>query len=121
MFENLKLNYKVWLENNEGAGVLGDGKWLLLKAIEETNSFKAAAKKLNLSYRKTWNNMKQIEHLLGFELLETTSGGSDGGSSVLTPKAKLIVQAFNNFHQDFDVIIQTHFEKFLAELKKIET
>ena len=76
-YENIRLNYKIWLETKDELGILGDGKWLLLKAISETGSLKLAMEKLNLSYRKTWNNLQQIEERLGFPILDTQRGGAE--------------------------------------------
>jgi len=115
---NINLNYKIWLETKDQLGILGDGKWILLKAIAETGSLKAAMEKLNLTYRKTWNNLQQIEQRLGFPILETTRGGADGGNTCLTEEGKRIVKAFDNFHNEFDVMINQAFDKFKKELEE---
>ena len=39
------LKYRIWLENNSGEGILGDGKLELIKTIGELGSLKAAADK----------------------------------------------------------------------------
>ena len=117
-YSNINLNYKIWLETQNQLGILGDGKWVLLKAIEETGSLKAAMEKLNLTYRKTWNNLQQIEERLGFPILETTRGGADGGNTCLTEEGKRIVRAFDNFHNEFDVLINQAFDKFKKELEE---
>ena len=64
--DNLRLNYKIWLETDGHVGVLGDKKCELLRAIDETGSLNDAMKKLGLTYRKTWDNLKRIEKELGF-------------------------------------------------------
>jgi molybdate transport system regulatory protein len=115
--DNLRLNYKIWLETSERNGILGDKKCELLKAIEETGSLNDAMKKLNLTYRKTWDNLRKIERDLGFPLIKPTRGGADGGNTVLTTEAKILVQAFDQFHSEFDRIIQNGFEKILNDLK----
>ncbi|MFZ4741941.1 MAG: winged helix-turn-helix domain-containing protein [Bacteroidales bacterium] len=117
-YENIRLNYKIWLETQDELGILGDGKWLLLKAISETGSLKLAMEKLNLSYRKTWNNLQQIEERLGFSILDTQRGGADGGKTTLTKEGEKIVKAFDNFHTEFDTFIQQAFIKFKLELEE---
>jgi len=116
-YQHLKLNYKIWLESDSDQGVLGDGKWLLLKTISETGSLKAALEKLGLSYRKTWNNLQQIEKRLGFALLDSSRGGSDGGGTKLTPEGEKIVWAFDRFHQEFDALIFSAFKSFFDDLE----
>ncbi|OFY21038.1 MAG: hypothetical protein A2W98_01390 [Bacteroidetes bacterium GWF2_33_38] len=112
----MKLRYKIWIEI-DGKGAFGDGKWELLKAIDETGSLKEAMEKLNLTYRKTWNNLQKMEELLGVPLIQTNRGGTDGGSSCLTPEGKKIITIFHKFHEKYDAEINKEFEKILSELK----
>ena len=116
--DNLRLNYKIWLETSGNIGVLGDKKCELLRAIDETGSLNEAMKKLGLTYRKTWDNLKKIEHELGFPLIKPTRGGVDGGSTVLTREAKIMIRAFEKFHIQYDTIIQNGFETILSDLKQ---
>lgn len=116
--DNLRLNYKIWLETSGNIGVLGDKKCELLKAIDETGSLNDAMKKLGLTYRKTWDNLRKIEQELGFPLIKPTRGGAEGGSTVLTVEARIIIAAFEKFHAQYDSIIQNGFETILEEMKR---
>ncbi len=116
--DNLHLNYKIWLETNGNIGVLGDKKCALLRAIDETGSLNEAMKKLGLTYRKTWDNLRKIEQELGFPVIKPTRGGAEGGSTVLTLEAKIIIAAFEKFHQEYDSIIQNGFEAIITDLKE---
>jgi molybdate transport system regulatory protein len=116
-FKNIRFNYKIWLSTNEGINLLGDGKWKILKAIEEHGSLKAATENLGITYRRTWGDLKKIEELLGFPLLETEGGGKDGGKTYLTAQGKLLVEAFNDFHEKVDVVMENAFEDFRQKLK----
>ena len=42
--KNFNLNFKIWLSTPDGKGIMGDGKWQILKAIEKHGSLKAATK-----------------------------------------------------------------------------
>ena len=108
-YKDLKLNYKIWFTDNEDNGILGDGKWKILKAIDETGSLTAACDKLGITYRRTWNDLKTIEQQLGFALLEKSRGGVEGGSTSLTPEGKKLIKAFDDFHEKMDLIMQQHF------------
>lgn len=119
-FSNLQLNYKIWFSNDDGKGIMGDGKWQILKAIDETGSLKAACDKLQLTYRRTWNDLKEIEKLTGVTLLESTRGGADGGSMRLTPMGKKLIRAFDHFHERVDGLMQHHFQLMLFEIKNNE-
>lgn len=115
---NLHLSYKIWLETDRNIGVLGDKKCELLRAIDETGSLNDAMKKLGLTYRKTWDNLRKIEKELGFPLIIPTRGGAEGGSTVLTLEAKIIIAAFEKFHEEYDSIIQNGFETIISDLKQ---
>ena len=114
---NINLHYKIWMSDKDEKGILGDGKWKILKLIEEKGSIKAACDELGYTYRRTWGNLKKIEQFFGFPLLEKQRGGSDGGHTLLTPEGKKLVKAFDHFHASVDSIIQQGFEKFMQDLK----
>lgn len=112
------LKYKIWLETYDHKGILGDGKYELLKTISETGCLKAAMKKLNLSYRKTWDNLNRIEDILGFRIIERQRGGKSGGKTVLTTQGQAIVNAFDKFYEKYDALISEALEETLSEIKK---
>lgn len=114
-YEKLHLNYKFWLSDLNGKGIMGDGKWMILKKIEETGSLMAATEALGITYRKTWGDLKKIEAALGFNLLEKTRGGKEGGQTVLTEKGKKLVQAFTLFHNRIEQDIKVAFDAFIKE------
>jgi molybdate transport system regulatory protein len=114
---NINLHYKIWMSDKNEEGILGDGKWKILKLIEEKGSLKGACDELGYTYRRTWGNLKKIEQFFGFLLLEKHRGGSDGGRTLLTPEGTKLVKAFDHFHASVDSVIQKGFEKFLRDLE----
>ena len=117
--EKIRLNYKIWLSDQAGNGILGDGKWKILKLIEEKGSLKAACEEMGYTYRRTWGNLQKIEKMLGFPLLEKHRGGSEKGSTRLTPEGKKLVDAFDAFHKATDANIEQGFSELMNELKQI--
>ena len=115
-FINIRVNYKIWLSTTDGISLLGDGKWKILKAIEEHGSLKAATDSLGITYRRTWGDLKKIEIELGFQLLEKSRGGKDGGKTYLTAQGKLLVEAFDEFHEKVDLIMDDAFQEFRQKL-----
>ena len=99
---NIELNYKLWLSSKEGEGIMGDGKWLLLKTIEKNGSLKLASEILGISYRKAWGDIKKAENLLGFKLIEKFRGGKDGGKSILTSDGSKIINAYEKLNLDIE-------------------
>ncbi|MCX6278212.1 MAG: LysR family transcriptional regulator [Bacteroidetes bacterium] len=114
---DIRLHYKIWMSDEKETGILGDGKWKMLKLIEEKGSIKAACDELGYTYRRTWGNLKKIEKFFGFPLLEKHRGGADGGRTELSEEGKRLVMAFDAFHNSVDAHIQIGFENFIKELE----
>ena len=115
-FENMQPEYKIWFSSPNGEGILGDGKWKILKKIEECGSLVGACEELGITYRRTWNDLRKIEKMLGFNLLETVRGGQEGGSTKHSPEGRRLAKSFDVFHQRMDKIMKKEFERLLNEL-----
>lgn len=107
MFE---IKYKLWLER-EGR-VFGQGALYLLKGVEETGSLSKAAKNLQMSYNKAHNLIKNTEQRLGFKLIISKSGGTKGGSSIITEEGKAFMENFEAFYLECDRAINDVFQKY---------
>ena len=53
-----------------------------------------------MSYTKGWKILREAEKQLGFPLLFSRSGGSDGGSSKLTPKGEEFLKRYVKMEED---------------------
>ncbi|RCW47385.1 MULTISPECIES: NTP transferase domain-containing protein [unclassified Halanaerobium] len=100
--ESINLNYKLWLEKSDK--VFGDGPCDILLRIDRYGSLNKAAQDINMSYSQAWNLINDIEHRLGFKLIERHKGGSSGGGSKLTSKGRKFLNNFLAFRKE------AHFE-----------
>ena len=114
--KNIRFNYKLWIETQDGKNILGDGKWQLLKAIDETGSLKRSMEQNGWTYRKTWDHLKKIEGNLGFPIIQTTRGGIEGGCTTLTDEGKRIVAIFDKFHKEYDKLFRDMSDSICNEL-----
>ncbi len=89
----LQLRVKIWLERGDEV-VLSAYRAQLLDAIAMHGSVAAAAAALRLPVRTAWKKLREMEAAAGIPLLESGSGGSTGGGSVLTPEARAMLGAF---------------------------
>ena len=117
-YYDIFLKFKVRLENAEGEGFLGDGKFELINCIDQLGSLKAAADKTGISYRKAWGNVKEVEEKLGFLLVEKHRGGKHGGNSLLTPEGKILIEAYKELLLEFDDAIYQITKKFFNKVNK---
>lgn len=116
-YSNIHLHYKVWLSDEKGENLLGDDKWQLLKEIEREGSLKAAAEKLNISYRKAWGDIKSAEQKLGIQLVNKTRGGRDGGNSLLTEEGIRFILSYDEFRREFASSVDEVIVRFKRTLK----
>ncbi len=95
----MKLNYKLWLEENENK-LFGDGPADILKLVDQLGSLSKAAAQINMSYSQAWQLIDTLEKKLDFKLLEKQVGGSQGGGSTLTKKGRLLMDTFLKFRSE---------------------
>ncbi|MBN9118944.1 MAG: LysR family transcriptional regulator [Planctomycetes bacterium] len=87
------LKVRVWVER-DGKKVLGPGRVELLGHIESLHSISAAAKKMNMSYRRAWTLVRDMNTAAGEPLVEVTTGGAGGGGAALTARGKEAVALY---------------------------
>ncbi|MFC1693629.1 winged helix-turn-helix domain-containing protein [Candidatus Latescibacterota bacterium] len=112
------VKFKLWLSTENHEGVFGDGKWRLLKAVEEEGSLKRAAESLGISYRKAWGDLKKAEECLGVRFIEKTRGGQSGGHSTLTEEGKRWIKAYSDLRTDIKKNAEESFDIFLKKTFK---
>ncbi|MEA3543678.1 MAG: LysR family transcriptional regulator [Thermodesulfobacteriota bacterium] len=89
----IRVRNKVWLEI-DGQPLLGDGRARLLRAIAATGSINAACQELDISYRKAWAQLQEMERLAPFPILERNKGGKGGGGAKLTMETQALLIKF---------------------------
>jgi len=85
----LRVKSKVWLENEIGMTVIGEGRFEILKAVRETGSLSKAALKVGQPFRQVWAKVKDAEAQCGLRLVERSSKGS-----TLTPEGEDLVKKY---------------------------
>ncbi len=106
----LEVRSKLWIEVN-GKAVLSDYRAAILEGIERTGSLSKAAEELKVPYRTAWQRLKESEEVLGLRLVETQSGGAEGGGSTLTPIARELLRRYREFSQGLDALVDDRFKE----------
>ena len=89
--EGQKLHYKVMMCLLGDKRAFGPGVAELLDGVRRHGSLQGAARDMNMSYSKAWTIMRDAESIWGFPLIRRYVGGKDGGRSVLTKQADIIL------------------------------
>lgn len=109
----LKLNSVLVDENEEK--FFGSGPMRLLEGVKEYGSLSASAKAMGMSYSKAYKLISHAEEALGFELLESHSGGKKGGASRLSRKAEIFLSVYEEFASNNEVFASGHLEELLVD------
>lgn len=101
---------KIWVEDDHGNVVFGEGRYRILEAIERLHSLQGAAKELKMSYRALWGRIKASEKRTGEKLVMR-----DGRGSKLTPLAKQLMDRYQNLQTGIQNESDIGFSKFVDE------
>ena len=75
---------------------IGPGKIALLEAIRDTGSIAAGARKIEMSYRRAWLLMEEINVSLREPAVMPVTGGRQGGGARLTPTGQRIIRIYRS-------------------------
>jgi len=73
---------------------VGPGKIALVEAIERTGSLTAAAKSMDMSYRRAWLLLDELNRSLGQPAVVAARGGTGGGGSEVTDSGRRLVMLY---------------------------
>jgi molybdate transport system regulatory protein len=73
---------------------IGPGKVSLLEAVAEHGSISAAARSIEMSYRRAWLLLDELNRSLKQPAFETAQGGERGGGTRLTVTGEAVVHHY---------------------------
>ena len=88
---------KITLTDDNGIKFFGEGPCRLLRCVEKTGSLRAAGMEMEMAYSKACRILKQAETTLGFPLTSRSTGGKDGGGSILTSEGKQLLRQYEAY------------------------
>ena len=110
--ERLDIFPQIQLTLERDEGFFGPSVAQFLSLIDHTGSMQTACRQMHMSYTKGWKILKAAERELGYPLLITQSGGAEGGSSQLTPKAKDFLDRFLKMEKELMEDAQRLYQKY---------
>lgn len=73
---------------------IGRGKIELLGHIRETGSISAAGRAMDMSYRRAWLLVDEMNRLFREPVVESQRGGKQGGGAVVTPFGEALIDRY---------------------------
>jgi molybdate transport system regulatory protein len=111
----LKIQARLMLDDEIA---FGPGKADLLIAIQSTGSISAAGKHLGMSYRRAWLLVDAMNRCFQQPLVETATGGTQGGGTRLTPLGLDVIARYQQLQQDIHALGEKHFPELKPLLRK---
>jgi len=108
--KGISVNGSLWLEHN-GPRFFGPGPVQLLEGIEETGSISKAAKKMQMSYKKAWDIVNNLNTTSHTPLVLTATGGEKGGGSTISEEARELIAAYKQLRVRFSAFLEQESKK----------
>ena len=81
-------------------GRIGPGKIQLLENIREFGSISAAGRAMDMSYKRAWDLVDEINRICRQQAVERQAGGKNGGGAALTPFGISLVARYRKIERD---------------------
>jgi molybdate transport system regulatory protein len=95
-----------------GIGQIGPGKVKLLRNIAKHNSISAAARAMDMSYRRAWLLVEEVNGLFEKPVVTKWQGGESRGGASLTEFGEALIE-------HYDTLVRQSTDANRALLKKI--
>src|SRR5580658_11287000 len=80
-------------------GRIGPGKIQLLENIRSHGSISAAGRAMDMSYKRAWDLVDEINRICGRAAVERQTGGRNGGGAILTPFGTSLVARYRRIER----------------------
>ena len=81
-------------------GRIGPGKIVLLENIRKLGSISAAGRAMDMSYKRAWDLVDEINRICRQAAVERQTGGKNGGGAALTPFGVSLVARYRKIERE---------------------
>lgn len=95
---------------------VGPGKIQLLEEIAALGSIAAGGRALNMSYRRAWELIEDLNRTFGKPVVEPKSGGKKGGGATLTPLGLALITRYRAMERAVAIATDSHLQALSKEI-----
>lgn len=93
----------------------------LLEHIRATGSISAAGRAMDMSYRRAWLLVSDLNRMFDKPSVESQRGGQKGGGAALTPFGEALLQRFRAMEQAMEQVLSDDLAWLKAHHRPTET
>ena len=97
-------------------GRIGPGKIELLESIDRNGSISAAGRAMEMSYKRAWDLVDEINRICRQAAVERQTGGKNGGGAVLTPFGRALVARYRKIERDAARVARKELQALRSEI-----
>jgi molybdate transport system regulatory protein len=99
---------------------VGPGKIALLEQVAALGSISAGGRAMNMSYRRAWELIDEINAMFGQPVVERRSGGRKGGGATLTPFGLSLISHYRAMERAAAAATEPHLAALARDMGKPE-
>jgi molybdate transport system regulatory protein len=97
-------------------GRIGPGKIQLLENIHSCGSISAAGRAMDMSYKRAWDLVDEINRICRQAAVERQTGGKNGGGAILTPFGVSLVARYRRIERDAASAVRKELEALRIDI-----
>jgi molybdate transport system regulatory protein len=102
----------------DGEDRIGPGKIELLESIHACGSISAAGRAMDMSYKRAWDLVDEINRICRQPVVERQTGGKNGGGAMLTPFGTSLVARYRKIERDAASAVRKDLEGLRTDIRR---
>jgi len=99
---------------------VGPGKIQLLEQIAALGSISAGGRAMDMSYRRAWGLIEELNGIFGQPVVESRSGGKKGGGATLTPLGLSLISRYRAMERAAAAATEPHLAALSEEIRAMK-